>query len=377
MKKIWDFKSRVQGYPDLLVNKVLAGVQFTDRKSALRQKPKCARKYCPLSHNTVSQCEICRAHETSQQKEKLRPHEIPDRPWSKVAVDLFELNNRHYLVTVDYYSNYWEVDRMESSTTSKAVILKLKQQFARHGIPNTVFSDNGPQFDSDEFRRFAPVWEFSHVTSSPGYAQSNRMVESAVKTVKRLIKKANEDNTEGMNSSPAQRLLSRRTRTLLPTSEKLLKPQLAEGVLEEKKKIKSKQALYYNQNARDLPSLKKGDTVRIQPIKSAKEPWKKATVQEQVNVRSYKVVTEAGSTLRRNRRHLKATREPPVEPTLPEQIAPSQTEESAIQKNNTETGQSSPTKETFPAPAITEPTPQVTRCGRVVKPPSYLNDYVR
>ena len=341
--------------------------------------------------NYVSQCEICPAHETSQQKEKLCPHEIPDRPWSKVAVDLFELNNRHYLVTVDYYSNYWEVDRMESSTTSKAVILKLKQQFARHGIPNTVFSDNGPQFDSDEFRRFAREWEFSHVTSSPGYAQSNGMVESAVKTVKRLIKKANEDNTdpwlaildhrntptEGMNSSPAQRLLSRRTRTLLPTSEKLLKPQLAEGVLEEKKKIKSKQALYYNRNARDLPSLKKGDTVRIQPIKSAKEPWKKATVQEQVNVRSYKVLTEDGSTLRRNRRHLKATREPPVEPTMPEQIAPSQTEESAIQKNNAETGQSSPTKETFPAPAITEPTPQVTRCGRVVKPPSYLNDYVR
>ena len=75
------------------------------------------------------------------------------------------------------------------------------------------------------------------------------MVESAVKTVKRLIKKVSEDNTdpwlailehrntptEGMNSSPAQRLLSCRTRTLLPTSEKLLKPQLAEGVLEEVK----------------------------------------------------------------------------------------------------------------------------------------------
>ena len=119
--------------------------------------------------NYVSQCEICRAHETSQQKEKLRPHEIPDRPWSKVAVDLFELNNRHYLVTVDYYSNYWEVDRMESSTTSKAVILKLKQQFARHGIPNTMLSDNGPQFDSDKFRRFAREWEFSHVTPVKWY----------------------------------------------------------------------------------------------------------------------------------------------------------------------------------------------------------------
>ena len=182
-----------------------------------------------------------------------------------VAVDLFELNNRHYLATVDYYSNYWEVDStLTSSTlTSKAVIYKLKQHFARHGIPNTVFSDNGPQFDSDEFRRFARDWEFNHVTSSPGHSQSNSMAESAVTSVKKLIKKANKDGTdpwlaildhrntpsEGMKSSPAQGLMSRRTGTLLPTSEKLLKPQLAEGVQEEQTKRRTKQAFYYNRNA--------------------------------------------------------------------------------------------------------------------------------
>ena len=123
--------------------------------------------------NSVSQFETCLTYEISKQKEPLYPHEVPDRRWSKVAVDLFELNNRHYLETVDYYSNYWEVDRLESSTTSKAVIYKLKQHFARHGIPSTVFSDNGPQFDSDKSRRFARDWEFNHITSSPGHSQSN------------------------------------------------------------------------------------------------------------------------------------------------------------------------------------------------------------
>lgn len=123
--------------------------------------------------NTASQCDTCRTYEICQQKETLHPHEIPDRQWSKVAVDLFDLNNRHYLTTVDYYSNCWEVDRLESSTTSKAVIYKLKQHFARHGISSTLFSDNRPQFDSDEFRRFARVWEFNHVTSSPRHSQSN------------------------------------------------------------------------------------------------------------------------------------------------------------------------------------------------------------
>ena len=38
---------------------------------------------------------------------------------------------------------------MDSNTKSRAVIQKLKQQFASHGIPDIVVSDNGPQFDSE------------------------------------------------------------------------------------------------------------------------------------------------------------------------------------------------------------------------------------
>ena len=49
--------------------------------------------------------------------------------------------------------------------------------------------------------------------------------------------------------------------------------------------------------------------MRLKPQKNAKEPWKKAKVQEKVNVRSYSVLMEDGSILQRNRRHLKATKE--------------------------------------------------------------------
>ena len=69
----------------------------------------------------------------------MMPHDIP---WAKVGVDLFLLNNRDYLITVDYYSNFWEVDNL-SSTESISVIRKLKAHFARYGIPDVVMSDNG------------------------------------------------------------------------------------------------------------------------------------------------------------------------------------------------------------------------------------------
>ena len=69
------------------------------------------------------------------------PHCIPDRPWQVVATDLFTWNNEDYIVTVDYYSRYFELDKLQG-TTSAAVIHKLKA--ARHGIVETVISDNGP-----------------------------------------------------------------------------------------------------------------------------------------------------------------------------------------------------------------------------------------
>ena len=49
------------------------------------------------------------------------------------------------MITVDYYSNFWEIDRL-TSTTSSAVVLKLKNHFAHYGCPDRLISDNGPQF---------------------------------------------------------------------------------------------------------------------------------------------------------------------------------------------------------------------------------------
>ena len=94
-------------------------------------------------------------------------HPVPDRPWEKVGTDLFTISCRDYLVTVDYFSNFYEIDFL-ADTLSETVISKLKNHFVRHGIPDTVISDNGPQFSSEAFRNFAEKWEFDHERISPG-----------------------------------------------------------------------------------------------------------------------------------------------------------------------------------------------------------------
>ena len=131
----------------------------------------------------ISKCEICLSHHNDQGKEPMLLHEFIARPWAKVAADLCEFDSRVLLVVCDYYSNLIEVVRL-SSITSRAIIKELKAIFARFGVPDSLVTDNCPQFSSAEFSVFANTWMFEHKSSSPAYSQSNGKAENAVQTVK-------------------------------------------------------------------------------------------------------------------------------------------------------------------------------------------------
>ena len=73
----------------------------------------------------IIKCNICSSHKLAQPREPLIPHEIPSRPWQKIDADLFLLDQRHYLITVDYHSSFFEVDKLDT-TDSTTVIEKLK-----------------------------------------------------------------------------------------------------------------------------------------------------------------------------------------------------------------------------------------------------------
>ncbi|XP_032237818.1 uncharacterized protein K02A2.6-like [Nematostella vectensis] len=132
----------------------------------------------------VSSCSLCADHAPAQAKEPLMTPELPKRPWSIVAQDLYTLNGKDFLITVDAYSGFWEVDELTQATAAN-VINKTKQHFAHYGIPDRVYSDNGPQFANAEYTTFASSWKFEHQTSSPYHSQSNGLIEAAVKSAKK------------------------------------------------------------------------------------------------------------------------------------------------------------------------------------------------
>ena len=131
---------------------------------------------------TVKSCPECLKH-SPLRPEPLVPSKLPQLPWQKVGTDLFEWNKSDYLLVVDYYSRWIEVAKL-NSPTAQEVIKHTSSMFARHGIPEIVVSDNGPQFSAELYATFAKDYGFEHITSSPLYPQGNGEAERAVKTIK-------------------------------------------------------------------------------------------------------------------------------------------------------------------------------------------------
>ena len=117
-----------------------------------------------------------------------------------------------------------------------------------------------------------------------------------------------------MDTSPAQRLMNHRTKTLLPTTQAQLQPRVVYPEREKKKIIQrqKQQAKYFDRTAKDLPELE-GDTVRMKPFRMGQKTWRKAKVTSRLDSRSYTVETPEGDTYSRNRCHLKKSSEKPTQ----------------------------------------------------------------
>lgn len=56
-----------------------------------------------------------------QQRESLMSHEITERPWEKIGTDLYTIDGQDYLIVVDYFSNFWEIDHLPNTKASTVI----------------------------------------------------------------------------------------------------------------------------------------------------------------------------------------------------------------------------------------------------------------
>ena len=329
----------------------------------------------------VENCSTCSSLQRKQPAQPLYLRKIPSRPWQEIALDIFTIKGRNYLITTDYYSQFFEVDFLKNDLTSTNIIFKLKAHFSRYGLPEKIVSDNGTQFVSREFRNFCQSYKIKQETISPGNSKSNGAAEAAVKVAKNLMKKCNlqqEDpyiallnyrNTpqEGVEYSPAQRLMGRRTNTLIPTIPALLRPETVQHNNLEKQREKKQLKMCERFSERNsLKHLEKNENVWIQPIQPNTEIWKPAVVAEKLTNRSYIVETENGSQYRRNREHLRCDKSSKAE--IQELEEEEQKETPASEQEESKLRQL-PRKETEINTTANDDGLHRTRSGRISKKP--------
>ncbi|GFS26222.1 Pol polyprotein [Elysia marginata] len=241
-----------------------------------RERAKQAVRWPEISKDIqrmVAVCRHCLEIRPTQPSEPLIPTELPDRPFQKVAIDICELNKETYLVSVDYYSRYIDINKLHN-ITANTVINKMKMNFSQHGIPEIVISDNGAQFTSQEFKTFSQEWNFNHITSSPHYPQANGALERAVQTAKTILRQKDQHLAlltyratpiPSVGKSPAELAFGRRLRTRLPVVPTVLKPCGVdhEDLQSRHTAAKVSQKRHFDKHTHPLPSLHKGDPVLI------------------------------------------------------------------------------------------------------------------
>lgn len=126
---------------------------------------------------------------------RLSPMEIVERgvPMDRVATDILgelpttKKGNKYLLVVSDYFTKWTEcfpIPNMEAKTMAKLIV---EEVFVRYGIPFTVHSDQGRQYESTLFEEMCKVLHIKKTRTTPYHPQSDDMVERFNKTLVTML----------------------------------------------------------------------------------------------------------------------------------------------------------------------------------------------
>ncbi|XP_041823137.1 uncharacterized protein K02A2.6-like [Melanotaenia boesemani] len=350
----------------------------------------------------VQSCHTCQQNSKSPAGAPLHPWEWPETPWSRLHIDYAgPYLGKMFLIIVDAHSK-WIDAYLTNSATSQVTIEKLRQCFSTHGLPQTIVSDNGTCFTSQEFKTFLKQNGIQHKTSAPFHPASNGLAERAVQTFKQGITKTNGDTLETKIArflfnyritpqsttglSPAEMLMSRRLRSTLD----LLLPDVKSKI--RKKQLKQKEHQDTHTKWRSFAS---GDEVYVRNYSHGPR-WIPAVIDEHTGPVSYTVQTGDGRVMRRHvdqvrKRHASGSNVSSPEgrgepdslqlPRQPGEVEPADSGIPAAVREEVIEQPEGPAQVHPPAEHLpesgAEPSRGLRRSERTRQTPAYLKDFVR
>lgn len=275
--------------------------------------------------NYVRGCKHCQDRLPQHAPEPLIQKERPLRPYQEIAADFATYGGRQFLIVVDCKTDWPDIFDMGKDTTTLKLINRLRNVFCRTAVPDVFWSDNGPQFTSTNLKKFFDDWGIRHKTSSPYYPQSNGKAEVTVKTMKKLIASAWKDRSldedkvcKGLlqyrntpcgrdKLSPAQKLFGHPIQDFLPAHHRAFAPEWQKSqelIDQDAHQGETNAKEYHDQHAKPLKDLDVGRQVAVyNPKTSMWDIYGK--IVEVGAYRRYRVRTQAGRLLVRNRRFLR------------------------------------------------------------------------
>ncbi|GBL74994.1 hypothetical protein AVEN_243795-1 [Araneus ventricosus] len=315
---------------------------------------------------------------------------LPTHPVSTSDID-----NAQLMVSLLVQASKSKLDEILLETKNdielqtSSVVNALKTCFARFGIPEEIFADNGPPFDSKTFIEFCTNWDIFFNPSSPGFPRSNGQVERCVQTVKSSLVKAAQDKNDAhlvlmeyrntpMDGlpSPAEILMGRRIRTLIATLPSQYHPHYDCSAVQERLRFRQQRQHKYDLHSRPLKPLQENQEV----VFHLNNQWCKGKVSRVgPQPRSYIIKVYNGGEYRRNRLHIKVFK--PTQPLNPRTTAEDlfMAPTSSNRTNNPAAQTHLSVSNSFPVVTQTRTpvcnTARTTRTGRTIIPPQRFMDY--
>jgi len=137
----------------------------------------------------VDRCEACQRTRQSTSEEAPIEQPVAAAPADELAIDLFDFGRDTFMVIVDRFSGWYDIDKLAKLDT--AAVTKVLERWTRtYGLPKRIMTDGGPQFRAP-FSAWCEERQIDHATSSPYHPRSNGLAEAAVKQAKLLLERVN------------------------------------------------------------------------------------------------------------------------------------------------------------------------------------------
>ncbi|GAV68100.1 rve domain-containing protein/RVT_3 domain-containing protein [Cephalotus follicularis] len=160
--------------------------------------------YWPTIHqdaiNLVRKCDKCQRNANISRRPS-QPLTSITAPWpfAQWGMDFvgplpMATGQRKFLiVAVDYFTKWVEAEPLATITEKNTESFVWRSIICRFGVPRTIITDNGKQFDCQAFRDFCREWRIEHRLASVAYPQSNGQAEVINREIISGLKKRLED----------------------------------------------------------------------------------------------------------------------------------------------------------------------------------------